>query len=157
MSIFDTFTEKILDLIENYKASLNEIHYMDPNKDYDDFCKYNKTNDMRRAMVTFIINLLKKGILNESTILETILYIEDMIFKYASEENRSNEVEEITENLFILISQTVNVFKDVDDWCEKIVPKIHELSKLKKTQGSVYPSMTNRASFKYMDILDSLN
>ena len=157
MSHFDIFQEKIMDLIENYKGSLNEIHYMDPNVDYDAFCKYNKTNDMRKAMTTFIVNLLKKGILHETTLLDTIIYIEDMIFKYSSEKDRTNEVEEITENLFILISQTVNIFKDVDEWGEKIIPKIHELSKLKKNNGNLYPSMSNRASFKYMDILDSLN
>jgi len=157
MACFDIFQEKIMDLIENYKNSLNEIHYVDPNTDYDAFCKYNKTNDMRKAMTTFIVNLLKKGIIEESILLDTIIYIEGMVFKYATEADSSNEVEEITENLFILISQTVTVFKDTDAWVEKIIPQIHELSKLKKTRGSDYPSMTNRATFKYMDILDSLN
>jgi hypothetical protein len=157
MEKFDIFKQQIIDLIYNYKNSLNEIHYVDPNSDYDAFCKYNKTNDMRKAMITFIVNLFKKGIVKESILLEMIVYIEDMILKYAKETNRTNEVEEITENLFILISQTVSIFKNVDEWCETIIPKIHELSKLKKNHGSNFPSMTNRASFKYMDILDSLN
>jgi hypothetical protein len=96
-------------------------------------------------------------VLDEKSILETILYLEDMILKYAEDLSRTNEVEEITENLFILITQSISVLKNTEEWKEKIIPTIHHLSKLKKENTQKYPSMSNRATFKYMDILDSLN
>jgi hypothetical protein len=154
---FGQFQANIEDLLENYRSSLHEIHYTDPNQDYDGYCKYTKTNDTRKAMTLFIVNLMRKGILSENAILETIIYLEKAILKYAGESGKTNEVEEITENLFILISQSVSLLKDREDWIEKIIPAIHHLSKLKKTEGATYPSMTNRATFKYMDILDTLN
>jgi len=154
---FGQFQANMEDLLENYHLSLHEIHYADPNNDYDGYCKYTKTNDIRKAMTMFIVNLMRKGILTENSILETIIYLEKAILKYAEETEKNNEVEEITENLFILISQSVSVLKDREDWIEQIIPAIHHLSKLKKTEGAAYPSMSNRATYKYMDILDALN
>ena len=157
ISEFPQFQSNIEDLLENYRLSLHEIHFADPNKDYDGYCKYTKTNDTRKAMTMFIVNLMRKGILTEKSVLETTIYLEKAILKYAEEPEKNNEVEEITENLFILITQCVSIFKDREDWIDKIIPAIHELSKLKKTDGNKYPSMSNRATFKYMDILDALN
>lgn len=154
---FNTLSQNINDLLENYRASLHEIHFMDPNTDYDGYCKYTKTNDTRKAMTLFIVNLMRQDILSEHSVIETIMYLENMIMKYAEEPNRSNEVEEITENLFILITQSINTLKNSEDWIEQIIPTIHELSKLRKNNSAKYPSMSSRASFKYMDILDSIN
>jgi len=154
---FANLSQNINDLLENYRASLHEIHFMDPNTDYDGYCKYTKTNDTRKAMTLFIVNLMRQDILSEHSVIETIMYLENMIMKYAEEPNRTNEVEEITENLFILITQSINTLKNSEDWIEQIIPTIHELSKLRKTNSAKYPSMSSRASFKYMDILDSIN
>jgi hypothetical protein len=79
------------------------------------------------------------------------------VFKYAAEENSTNEVEEITENLYILMNQSDSELNHYSIWSDDIIPKIHQLSKLRKTEGAKYPSMSNRASFKYMDILDALS
>jgi hypothetical protein len=157
INAFYGFKTNITDLLKNYTQSFDEIYYVDPNKDYDGYCRYTKTNDTRKAMTFFIINLMCNDVLDEKSILETILYLEDMILKYAEDLSRTNEVEEITENLFILITQSISVLKNTEEWKEKIIPTIHHLSKLKKENTQKYPSMSNRATFKYMDILDSLN
>ena len=46
---------------DNYKVFMNlfdNIEYADPKKNYDKFCEYTKTNDNRRAMSLFIVNLI---------------------------------------------------------------------------------------------------
>ena len=93
---FDTiFREQLGDLLKNYKVSINEINFVDPNTDYDGYCGYTKTNDMRKAITTFIVNLVKKKILQEDEIMDIIIYLEELVFKYSVDENRTNEVEEI--------------------------------------------------------------
>jgi len=155
---FDTvFKEQINELLNNYKLSINDIHFMDPNTDYDGYCEYTKKNDVRKAVTTFIVNLVKKNILSEADILDIILYLEDLVFKYAEEDSRTNELEEIIENLFILITQSESLLTNVEFWSEKIIPDIHELSKLRKKDASKYKSMTSRATFKLLDIIDKLN
>jgi len=155
---FDTvFKEQLNELLINYKLSINDIHFADPNKDYDGYCEYTKKNDVRKAITTFIVNLVKKNILSEANILDIIMYLEDLVFKYAEEDCRTNELEEIVENLFILITQSESVLTNVEFWTEKIIPDIHELSKLRKKDVSKYKSMTSRATFKLLDIIDKLN
>jgi len=155
---FDTvFKDQLGDLLNNYKVSINDINFVDPNKDYDGYCEYTKKNDVRKAITTFIVNLVKKNILSETDILGIIMYLEDLVFKYAEEEGRTNELEEIVENLFILITQSEAVLTNAEFWLEKIIPNIHELSKLRKKDASKYKSMTSRATFKLMDIIDKLN
>jgi len=154
--IFDIFKSRLENLFEIYKTSLNDIIYTNPNDDYNGYCKYTKTNDTRKALTTFIVNLMKQGVLNTELVFDMTQYMINTVFRYASEENRTNEVEEITENLFILMSQSDTELNKYEIWTENIIPKIHELSKLRKTDGVNYPSMTNRATFKYMDILDNL-
>lgn len=155
--IFEVFKSRLENLFDIYKTSLNDIIYVNPNDDYNGYCKYTKTNDARKALTTFIVNLMKNGVLEAELVFDMTQYMIDTVFRYAAEENRTNEVEEITENLFILMSQSDAELNHCEVWTEDIIPKIHQLSKLRKTEGAKYPSMTNRASFKYMDILDNLH
>ena len=39
------FKEKILDFYKNFKLTIDEIHFVDNNTDYDGFCNYKKIND----------------------------------------------------------------------------------------------------------------
>ena len=153
---FNQFQKNMLELLNNYKTSFNDIHFVDPNIDYDGYCKYTKTNDVRKSMTLFIVNLMCKQVIDENSVMDTIVYLENLFIKYAEETDRKNEVEEITENLFILLTQGAVVLKNSAEWTEKILPNIRYLCTLKKTDGDKYPSMTNRATFKYMDILDAL-
>jgi hypothetical protein len=156
ISEFSIFNDKLENLIDNYKESLNNICAVDPNVDYDGYCKYTKTNDLRKAMISFIVNLTKKNVINDEMILNLILYLFDIVSKNAQEPNKTNEVEEITENIFIIITQSSSLLNTSEVWDNQIIPKINELSKIRKTDPERYISMTNRAGFKYMDMVDKL-
>lgn len=150
------FKNQIISIIENYKESINDIIYVDSNKDYDAYCAYIKKNDIRKASTTFIVHLLKKQILPTNDVMGVILYLEDLVCSYAEQDGRNNEIEEIVENLFILITQCHSELKDIQLWTEEIIENIFKLSKLRKTDVAKYKSMTNRATFKLMDIIDSI-
>jgi len=156
ISEFSVFNDKLENLIDNYKESLNNICAVDPNVDYDGYCKYTKTNDLRKAMITFIVNLTKNKVINNELVLNLITYLFDIVSQKAQEPNKTNEVEEITENVFILITQSSSLLNAHEVWDNQIVPKINELSKIRKTDPERYVSMTNRAGFKYMDMVDKL-
>jgi hypothetical protein len=156
ISEFSVFTDKLENLIENYKESLNNICAVDPNADYDGYCKYTKTNDLRKAMITFIVNLTKVNVINNEVVLNLILYLFEIVVNKAQEPSKTNEVEEITENIFILITHSSSLLNTFEIWKGQIVPKVHELSKMRKTDPTRYISMSNRAGFKYMDMVDKL-
>ena len=148
IGVFPMFAEKLTDIIENYKNSFNVIQLVDPNVDYDGYCAYVKSNDLRRAMTMFIVNLTKIKVLPEPEMLNIILFLENLIIKSAEETDKSVLIEETTENKITLNSHVI--------WKEQIIPNIHIISKLRKTDPVKYASMSNRAVFKYMDLIDNI-
>ena len=157
MADFSALSNKLADLLEKYKESLHQIIAVDPNVDYDGFCNYTKKNDLRKAMLMFIVNIAKKGVLKEDDLFNVMLYLENLVFKYAEEPNRTNEIEELTENIFIIVTQSKQILMKKDFWNQTIIPNIMTISKMKKTNPEKYVSMTNRAVFKFMDIIDNIN
>lgn len=156
IGIFPEFSDKMIDILDKYKESFNNIKVVDPNVDYDGFCDNVKSNDLRRAMTTFIMNLVKNHAICESDVLNIILYLEELVIKYAEDADKSPVVEEITENIFIFITQGNKKLNATPMWKDKIIPNIHAISKLRKTDPVKYMSMSTRATFKFMDIIDEL-
>ena len=156
IELFPAFSEKLVDIIERYKDSFNNIKIVDPNVDYDGYCAYVKSNDLRRAMTTFIVNLMKNRAMKESDVLDIIIYLEELVFKFAEIADKSVTIEEITENIFILITENKNKLNTNVVWKETIIPNIHVISKLRKTDAVKYQSMTTRSTFKFMDIIDAI-
>jgi hypothetical protein len=150
---YSEFNLIIDEFLFQYKENVKEIVYVDSNTDYDKFCNYNKTNDRRKALSAFIVNLMKKQIITKSVLLDIILYLQGLVSNYIDESNRLNEVEEITENLFIIIPNIKAECRGLDDW-NAIVENVSECSKLKAKDKQ---SLSSRAIFKYMDMVDKLN
>ena len=67
------------------------------------------------------------------------------------ESGKINEVEEITENIYLLLTNYSEILRES---ISEIKPKIKELSELKPKE---LPSMSSRAIFKYIDILEKMN
>lgn len=134
----------------NYLPSFNKINYIDCNKDYDGFCAYNKENDIRKANTMFFIQMMNKDILKKQEIIKCIQQLLITIFDFISKDGFINEVEEITENIYIFIKYTTEKLSTEIEW-EDIIENIEKLSTLKHNS---YPSLSNRAIFKYMDIID---
>jgi ribonuclease D len=92
------------------------------------------------------------GVIPLSTILYLINELHDILNQYIKETNKLNEVEEITENLFILITNSKADIAKETKW-ESIVSNLTKCSQLKAKDK---PSISSRAIFKYMDVLDNL-
>jgi len=145
------FNDIMIEFVEQYKSSIFEIHYVDANVDYDGFCKYNKINDLRKSLAIFIVNLMKRGLVSRSHVMSMIDQFQKTSFEYVDQENKTNEVEEITENIFILISMCKSISEIVSDsfWIENIQTNIENFSKMKAKD---HVSLSSRVVFKYMDM-----
>ena len=145
---------------DNYKVFMNlfdNIEYADPKKNYDKFCEYTKTNDNRRAMSLFIVNLMKNGVIEKEEILEIIRNLQKLIMKYIAKPDKTNEVEELNENLYIIVTNSSREIKfGTDDGTDNIVKDIEFISILKPKMKE-YPSITSKTIFKHMDIITDLN
>ena len=137
--------------LEGFTNTMKTISYVDQKDNYDEFCKYNKDNDKRKATSMFITNLVKNEVIQPDILINILVIIQQILQTYMNEQNRVNEVEEIIENMYILLTNNMTFVKT----CEhaEIMECMIRLSKMKPKE---LPSMSSRAVFKCLDIVDKL-
>ena len=150
----DVFTKVFEKSYSEFVGLFKRVEYVDPNVDYNKFCEVTKLNDKRKAMSMFIINLMKENMLDSDSVVEIIAELQEMVNTYIKQANKMNELEELNENIFILLTNGKNILSTHEKW-ESIVSNIQFLSTL-KVKMKEYPSVNNKLIFKNMDILEEL-
>lgn len=142
--ILDTFVDSF------QQHTMQNIQYIDSTVNYDAYCDYTKMNDKRRATVSFLVMLMIRDVLPQSTILEMIAYFQRTTLDYVDKENRINEMDEMTELFSLFVTLGKDKLQDSPEWKEQIVPHIHAISLYKVKE---HVSLSSRSLFKYKDLL----
>jgi hypothetical protein len=147
---------------ENYKHIMllyNDIQYIDSDKDYDGFCEMNKKNEKRRAITTFYMNLALNEFIQKEEIVKMLRDILTSIMNMIKVPDKKNEVDELTEIVSILFNK--EMINDVDDDADEpedyyVMDQsiIDIISWLAQNKAKDYPSLSNKAIFKYMDLVE---
>ena len=137
----------------NFLNIFKKIEYISSDDNYNEFCKINKTNEKRRAQSKFFSNLMLKKIIPKENILKIVLTLQERIILYISDDESKHIIEEIIENIYIIFD---TIYKSIDDDNEHMKLIITNVKWLLDNQND-YISVSNKAVFKYMDILDHLN
>tara|TARA_Y100001970_G_C14247261_1_gene869175 strand:+ start:3376 stop:4314 length:939 start_codon:yes stop_codon:yes gene_type:complete len=147
------FLENIFD--KNYKSYLTyfeDIKYINPTENYDEFCNITLQNENRMAYSKFLTNCLKEKIIDN----DKIIHLIDLLFllqsKYINTANNSEILVEIIKNISIFLIDC-NVLLQKDEKYSKFINIIRENLELKPLDTN---SITNKIRFKYMDILDAI-
>lgn len=147
----NVFSTILTDFVSQFKYTIDSMqHYVDPNVDYDGFCDYTKKNDTRKSTTLFLVNLAKGGVISLETVLDLIECFQEKILKFVDEPQKTNEVEELIETVFIFITQSVSFLRNEPRWAN-IIEKMGFMTKMKSKD---HLSFTNRALFKCMDTAD---
>lgn len=148
-----SFMDKIFkDNLNKFSEIFTTIEYYNPNVDYDKFCENNKTNDKRRALSAFYVNLMKEYAIEKSHTIDIIRNVQNYMMTKLAEEGNKEIVDELSENLSILIVNSSEDLEDEDGW-DDIIDNVKSYSKSKVKD---YPSATTKSIFKHMDILDEI-
>jgi hypothetical protein len=131
-----------------------DFEYCSSDKDYDKFCNNNKTNEKRRALGIFYVNLMLQKIIPSAKIYAMINELQVNLVVSIAKENNSNLVEEMSEMLFGLITTGAPELKNGKaDWVQ-IINQITAISTMKAKSA---PSISNKTIFKHMDMLMEIN
>ena len=117
-------------------------------------CGYVKLNDNRKAMTTFMCYLTKYNVLDGDTLLSITDYIVDLLPVMAERDDAISVVDEYSDNLYILITTVYELFENNINFNKVTVEKLRVISKFRKSDSARYKSISSRASFKIMDLLD---
>jgi len=148
--LYPIFEERKEQFIIDCVEGLDTITYIDETQDYEGFCKNNKQNDIRRSMNTFLIHLYKKKQCNIQCILKMTTAIFDKIEVNKNTASQVHVIEELTEILYIFISELICEFKQHTSW-DIILNNLTEYTNIKVSD---YPGLTTRIKFKFMDMMD---
>jgi len=141
----------------NFMNLFDTIEYVEPNVDYNKFCKINKDNEKRKALGVFFINLSLNGIIPNLTIINITRNLLFQIYSFISQENKKNEVDELTENIALFYKKEFYEDDD-DDSAEYELINGFTISEIIKniahSKVKDYKSLTNKSIFKFMDMID---
>ena len=157
MDVFNTNGHTFMEVIfknnfQKFRSLFDKIDYCSPDKDYDGFCKNTKTNEKRRALSLFYVNLMKLGALEEEEIIVIIKYLQKYMMETIKKPDNKDIVDELAEVIFILITNGNSILCKNEEWVN-IMDLIKQISVMK---NNTYPSITNKTIFKHMDILDTV-
>jgi hypothetical protein len=152
---FDIMKGSFEESLSRFSELFNTIEYVDPNVDYDKFCKVNKDNEKRKALGAFFINLSINGVIPTITIINITRNLLSQIYKYISQENKKNEVDELTENVALFYKK--EFYENEDDYEYDLIEgyKITDIIvRIAHSKVKDYKSLTNKTVFKFMDMID---
>lgn len=169
MNEFSIFNEILGGFLTEFVNKITTIHYVDPDKDYDGYCLYVKSQDSRRATSGFMIHLglllqEREKILVEKTanfgkeelwkeIARILMELSKKLEDFIPQVGKLNEVEEIVEILF-LISTAGSKKLVVESVLGKEIHEIWRTLATKKVKEN--PSWSSRAMFKISDLVKLL-
>jgi len=140
--------------LNNYITLFDNIEYIEPNVDYNKFCKINKDNEKRKSLSAFFVNLMKNNIISKNKIIDILRNLLYQIYININKDNKKSEVDELTENIAILFKK--DLFTDNNITYELIdnMSIVELIEKLAHSKSKNYLSLTNKSIFKFMDLID---
>lgn len=149
---YDVFRELLYSYLNTYVNSIKDMHYVDANENYEQYCQYNKQNDMRKATAIFIVRLVEKKVVSMLRLLNIMNSFQELSSQMVDLEGRENEVHEIAEILYLFIQEGKSTLEECKgEWIWKFViePHIQTMSQCKRGDKK---SLASRTIFKYMDM-----
>jgi hypothetical protein len=162
----DIYTDILNTFILNFKESIQTFSYCDPNTNYEKYCEFIKEGDRKKAITTFIIMLLNRGVIPPSVVIEITDSFQTLIQQYIKEEGRVNEIEELGEILYILVSLGNDTItgansegddkKEIKENNERWNNIIHQICNFTTMKVKEEKSLSTRFIFKMKDLYDLL-
>ena len=94
--------------------------------------------------------LMNRGVIPIQTIVDIIIHFQELFNQYIDEENRTNEVDELTEILFLFITLGKSKLQECQEWKDTLYPNLVNASQQKAKN---HHSLSSRTVFKFQDAL----
>ena len=136
--------------VQKYNVHINQfenIEYVSPNENYDDYCSYVKKLDAIRSMTNFVLCCHTHGVCGLNEVMDLIVCLQKKIINNLEVEEKISENESCINNIFIIYQNKLDHMIDSKQWDE--IRMNHQI--LKDTSGK---GKNNKIRFKLMDIDD---
>jgi hypothetical protein len=152
ISNFPEILELFKSNFKNFLDIFKKIEYITPDENYNEYCRIIKINEKRRSQSKFFSNLMVLNIIPDVEILKIVITLQEMVVVYINDETNQNNIEEIIENITIILETIYDKINKDNDHLKLIITNV----KWVLDNQNEYKAISNKAVFKYMDILDNL-
>ena len=153
MQDYPTMAELSEASLDGFMEIFNDIKYVNPEEDYDGYCRMNEANEYRRALAVFFVSLMNIGVVDPSRISAIIMKLQESIFTNANLIEKRKVIDEIGENIFLLVTLGKGKLHSADNW-NTIVGNI---TNVRHINNKEYRGVTSKTVFKHADIIDCIN
>lgn len=151
---YDIMKEIFTNCFDSFMELFNNIEYVDADKDYDKFCKVNKDNERRKSLSAFFVNLMKNEIITAHDLKSLLCNLMRQLVDFIKEENKKNIVDELTENIALLYNKSLFLDASEEAYFIEGAPILESITKLANSKVKMYPSLSNKSIFKFMDMIE---
>ena len=121
----------------------------------------NTINERRKMVSQMFVNLSLNGVISKVTIYELLVSLLKIMFNLLNQADKKYEVDEITENVAILFNKEIieyveknNFDKDNDKYMINGLSIVVLIKSLANSKAKDYKSLSNKAIFKCMDLIE---
>ena len=148
---FNNFKLIVQNEFSNLDKLFDNIEYCSPDINYDIFCENNKNNEKRRAFCYFLTNLIEYCELDKNILVIKLNILYDILITNLNIENKKNHVDEMSELIYILTSNSIKIIEG-----ENLITLIEKIKMISTLKINDFKSLTNKCLFKNMDLLDEI-
>ena len=141
-TVFHNTYDDIKEIFDNFESCTDD--------DYEKLCIINKVNEKRRALVCFVTNVMNEEMIPEENIIALLEHFITMFKEHMELDNKETICEELCEVISNIIKEGFDKLKSH----ESFETQWKELVQLSELNTKVYSSLTNKSSFKLMDIVE---
>jgi hypothetical protein len=141
--------------LEKFTTLFNSIEYVEAAENYDKFCEINKVNEKRKSLAAFYVNLMNNKIITTIKIINITRTLISQIYEFISVDNKKNQVDELSENVFILYKKELyeqDTGKDYELINGLTIMEV--IQQIAHSKVKDYKSLTNKTLFKFMDMIE---
>jgi hypothetical protein len=151
IAVYDVMKQSLDKHFDSFLSGFQDIQEVNPDDNYDLFCKVNKKNEERKSLSAFFVNLALNQLIHSEKMVNIICQLLHTLLGLIQEPSKNKIVDEITENLALLCEEP-SIWKS-SSCCGFIQDTL--LSLAKKNQG--YPSLSKKSMFKFMEMVEQLH
>lgn len=139
--------------LNNVMSKFDTIKYINPDDDYDGYCKVNKENEERRALVNFFVHLCLIGVIAPDKIVDIFYKLYEVIDREKTVKANINKIEEVINTIYCLVYGSLDFLTEHEKY-EDIESKIRGIADSDK---KINPGLSNKAIFKMLDLIDEMD
>lgn len=147
---YESMREVFKNHLNSVMSRFDSVRCGNPDENYDEFCKINKENDERRALVGFFVQLCLIEIVPVDQIVDIFYKLYDIVETERTNKASMSKIEEVVTTIFCLVNGSMSFLKNHAKY-EDIVEKVSAIANINKKAN---PGVSNKAIFKMLDLVD---